>query len=324
MPIPSGLSAQVMIAEEVTYGTPVTPTRGYEFNSESMALDIERLESAGLRAGTRVLRSDRWAPGAKSVGGTIEMDLQTKSFGLWLKHMFGEFGVTTPGGATNARHHTATPGDLPVGLTVQVGRTSQDGTTRPFTYHGCMVAGWDISADVGEIGKVSVDLIGEDEDTSTGLATASYASSSSLLVFTQATLNVAGSPIDVRSATIAGDNGLDTDRYRIGSALRKTPVEAAMRNYTGSLDAYFVDLTAYNRFVNGTEAALVLEYTGANIEGAFDFGLRITCNVRFDGETPTVGGPDEIAQSLPFKCVSSDGTGGTAITALYVTTDTAA
>jgi hypothetical protein len=313
-----------MIAEETTYGTPVTPTRGYEFNSESMALDIERLESAGLRAGTRVLRSDRWAAGAKSVGGTIEMDLQNKSFGLWLKHMFGGFAVATPGGATNARTHTATPGDLPVGLTVQVGRASENGTVNAFTYHGCKVASWDLSADVGEIGKLSVDLIGEDEDTSTSLATASYASSSSLLVFTQATLSVAGSDVDVRSATLAGDNGLDVDRYKLGSALRKAPVEAAMRAYTGTLDAYFANLTAYNRFVNGTEAALVLEFVGATIEGAFNFGLEVTCNVRFDGETPTVGGPDEIAQSLPFKCVSADGTPGSAITAVYTTTDTAA
>lgn len=324
MAIPSGLSAQLMIAEETTYGTPVTPSRGYEFNSESMTLDIERLESAGLRAGTRVLRSDRWAAGARSVGGTIEMDLQNKSFGLWLKHMFGSLTVATPGGATNTRTHTAVPGDIPVGLTVQVGRTSENGTVNPFTYHGCKVASWELDASVGEIGRLTVDLVGEDEDTSTSLATASYASAASLLVFTQATLTVAGSAFHVRSCTLSGDNGLDTDRYRLGSALRKAPVEAAMREYTGTLDAYFADLTAYNRFVNGTEAALVLDFVGAEIESGFNFGLEVTCNVRFDGETPNVGGPEEIPLALPFKCVSSDGTPGDAITAVYTTTDTAA
>lgn len=324
MAIPSGLSAQLMIAEESTYGTPVTPTRGYEFNTESMSLDIERLESAGLRAGTRVLRSDRWTPGAKDVTGSIEMDLQNKSFGLWLKHMFGTFAVATPGGATLSRTHTASPGDLPTGLTVQVGRASENGTVNPFTYHGCKVSSWEIDASVGEIGKLTVDLVGEDEDTSTGLASASYASSASLLVFTQATLSVGGSAVDVRSATISGDNGLDTDRYKLGSALRKAPVEAAMREYTGTLDAYFASLTAYNRFVNGTEAALVLEFVGAEIESGFNYGLEITCNVRFDGETPTVSGPAEIPQALPFKCVSSDGTAADAIEVVYTTTDTAA
>jgi hypothetical protein len=51
--------------------------------------------------------------------------------------------------------------------------------------------------------------------------------------------------------------------------------------------------------VNGAEAALSL---------AFDAGtgakLTIAGNVRFDGSTPNVSGPELLEQALPFKFVS--------------------
>jgi hypothetical protein len=321
----TGLSAQLGVAEEVAYGTPVAVDRFYEFESESLKLEIERLESKGLRAGTRVLRSDRWASGRKTVGGQISMELANKSFGRWLKHMFGTVVSDQPdvGGNPTVWDHTFTPGDLPVGLTIQAGRPDLGGTVRPFTYHGCLIPSWAIACDVGEIAKLQVDVAAEDEDTSTALEVASYPASLTLLTFVQGTLQIAAASQPVRSVTLNGDSGLAADRHVLGSQLIKTPLEAGMREYGGQLDAHFDDLTAYTRFVAGTEAALVLLFRGAVISGAYNFDLQFTCNVRFDGETPQVDGPEELEQPLAFKCLDT-GTGpGTAITALYRTTDTA-
>lgn len=322
MAIPSGLSAQLGIAEETVYGTPVTVTRFFEFTDESLAMEIERIESAGLRSGTRVQRSDRWVPGQKSVGGDVEMELATKSFGLWLKHALGGVATTQPsaGPDPTVYDHTFTPGDLPVSLTVQVGRTGVDGTTRPFTYEGCRVSEWEISGSVGELAMFKATLIGEDEVTATALATASYPSSLGLLSFINGSLTVAGSAFDVKEFSLAGNNGLADDRYFFGSALRKQPLEAEMRVYDGELKAEFTDLTAYNRYINGTEAAMVLLFRGPLISGTYFFDLQITTNVRFDGDTPSVGGAEIVELPLKYKCVGN--TPATALTILYRTTDT--
>ncbi|KKL68288.1 hypothetical protein LCGC14_2126500 [marine sediment metagenome] len=66
----------------------------------------------------------------------------------------------------------------------------------------------------------------------------------------------------------------------------------------------------------GTEAALDFKFEGAEIEIGNPFRLQVLANVRFDGETPEVSGPDEIVQNLPFKVVDE-----TAFSVVYKTTD---
>ena len=321
-PLRTGIAAQLGIGEETTFGTPVTPSRFFEFVDESLSLEIERLESRGLRAGTRILRSDRWRSGRRSVSGDVTFEVNSKNQGLLWKHALGSIATTTPVGATNTRDHTATPGDLPTGLTVQVGRPDVGGTVRPFTYHGCKVASWLLSAAVGEIGLLRLSLVGEDEDTATSLASASFPTGDEVMTFVEGSLSIASSTVDVRSVEISGDNGLRADRHRLGSGLIREPVEASMRRIEGSIVAFFPDLTAYNRFVNGTEAALELLFQGSVIEGSFRFETRITCNVRFDGETPNVSGPEELDQPLRFVALDSGSGPASAITVVYRTNDT--
>jgi len=50
--------------------------------------------------------------------------------------------------------------------------------------------------------------------------------------------------------------------------------------------------------------------------------VTITTNVRFDGESPQVGGREILTQSVPFKCVGT--TDAAAITAVLVNGDSAA
>jgi hypothetical protein len=323
MPIPSGLSAQLGVAEEVTYGTPVTVTRFYEFTDEKIKVDDERIESAGLRSGTRVQRSDRWVRGKRSVGGEVNMELADRSFGLWFKHMLGGVASAQPSAGPDPTvwRHTFTPGDLPVGLTVQVGRTDTGGTTQPFTYHGCRVSEWELGCSMGEIAKLTATLLGEDESTDIALAVASYPASLGLMTFVEGSLLVGGAAMDVTEFSLSGANTLKDDRYFFGSRLRKSPLENGLREYTGELSSEFTSLTAYNRFVNGTEAALVLTFEGATISNAFKYYTKITANVRFDGETPEVSGAEVIEQPLAYKCVGN--TPGQALTIEYQTTDTA-
>jgi len=322
MAIPSGLSAQLMTAEESTYGTAVTTDRTYEFRPpESLKLDIDRVESQAIRSGQRLLRSDRWSAGKRSVKGDITFELGTKGFGRWFKHALGGVATTQPDAPGNPTVylHTFTPGDIPTGLTIQVGRPDTGGTVRPHTYPGCKVASWKLQCGVGEIATFVPSILGRDEDTATALATASYPSGLALLTFTGATLTVAGVAMDVKSFSLEANNGLAEDRYFLGSALRKNPFEAGMRTFTGKLEPEYESLTAYNRFVNGTEAALVILLQGATISSTYKYQLTVTANVRFDGDTPNVGGMGIVQQSLPYKVTD---TGSTSISLAYQTTDT--
>lgn len=316
----TALDAQIGFVDESTYGTPVTVTRFYEFVSESVKMDQARIESAALRSGSRVQRSDRWALGKKTVGGDVTFELANKSFGLLFKHMFGGVASAQPDAAGNPTvyRHTFTPGAYPTSMTAQVGRTDVGGTTRPFTYHGMRVTQWELGCSVDEIATLKLSFDGEDEDTATGLATVSYPASLSLLTFVNGTLTIGGSAASVKSASIGGQNGMATDRYFLGSVLKKQQLEMGMRTYTGTFEAEFEDLTHYNRFVNGTEAAIVLNFQGALISGSFNFEAKVTANVRFDGETPNVSGPDIVGLSLPFKVVDN---GTTSIKLEYTTTD---
>jgi hypothetical protein len=320
----TGLDAQVGFAEETVYGTPVVVSRFYEFLNESIKTERTRYESQGLRAGARVQRSGRWASGAQAPAGDLDLELGNKGFGLLLKHMFGAVVTSTPGGGTLTRDHTFTPSSLDLlSLTMQLGipPVTPGAAVLPFTYHGTKVAEWEIGCSTDGIPKLGLSLLSEEEDVATALAAASYASGFKVFPYTDITLSVAGAAVNVGEVTLKGNNALKDDRFMIGSLMRKNPLEVGLREYTGEFTGEFESMTAYNRFTSGAEVALVLLMAGDVIEGALRYQLQFTCNVRFDGETPVVGGPEIVEQPMQFKCLNTGASDGTAITCVYRTTD---
>lgn len=320
MGMASGLEAQLMTSEETVYGTVVTPDRGFEFLEESLECHIERIESAALRRGMRVQRSDHWDEGGRYVAGGVRMELGNKGFGRWWKHCLGGVATTQPDAPGNPTvyKHTFTPGDLPIGQTIQVGRPDTGAVVNAFTYHGCKVAAWTMECAVGRRATLETSILGEDEDVATALAVVSYPTALRGLTFVQGVLTVAGSAMDVKTATVQGTNLVAEDRTFLGSALRKEPLEIGMRDLKGNLEPEFIGLTAYNRFKSGTEAELVLTFDGATITGIYKFQTKITANIRFDGKTPVVGGPGIVQNPLPFKVIDN---ATTSIRVEYTTTD---
>lgn len=313
----SGINGQLGFVDESTYGTAVTVTKFVEIINESIKLEKERIESQGIRAGRRTLH--RWASGVQRVVGDIELELAPNGTSTLLKHMFG--GVATTG-AADPYTHTYTPGALNgKSLTIQVGRPDVAGTVHPFTYTGCKINEWELSFAVNEYLKLKASIYGAHETTATALATASYPASYDPFVFSHGSLTIGGSAADVIDGTLAGSNNLLTDRHRISATTPerpKEPLENGKREFTGSLTVDFSTLTDYNRFVNGTEAALVLTFSQST-----NRSLVITMNVRFDGETPALGGMETISHALPFKCTSGT-SDAAAITAVLKTSDATA
>ena len=292
MAIRSGLAAQIGIGVESTVGTAATPTRFYEFNDESIAQTIERIESEGLRTGNRVLRSDRYASGQKAIEGSFSMDMTADNTAILFKHALG--AVATAGTYV----HTCTMSDpFGLGLTIQVGRPGNDGTVRAFTYAGTKINTLDLSVSVGELLSAEFGIIGTTAESIGSVTAASYGSSLELLHFAGAAITVAGTAYPCKEFSLSVNNGLTGDRFVLGSQVAQQPIASSMAEVTGSLVAEFVDATAYNRVVNATHAAVVATFTDSTSQS-----ITVTVPVaRFDGDTPSVGGPDILDQTLNFK-----------------------
>lgn len=323
------MNTQFGIVDEVTYGTPVTVSRFYEYESENIRPQQGRVESRALRSGTRVLRSDRFEPYRVGAAGPVRIPVPTKGFGLMLKHMMGTAAI----GSVSDLNYTQTftigslYGDM---FTAQLNRPfNPSGTDQPFTYHGGKVTDWTLSCDLDDYLVADIGMDFEDEDTSTSLASASYSSDFRLFSFAGASLTVEGSSVEVKNISVSANNGLKTDRrYLRSSSLKKEPVENGMRVIEWSCTADFADLTQRNRFTSTTRtgalATLVATFDGPIAHAGTTLPqLKITIEeARFDAAHANVSGPPGLEQELG-GIATFDGT-NSAVKIEYRTTDSAA
>lgn len=295
MTTPAGLGGQWGYVSETNPGTLVTVDKFLPVTNSKIKQEPERLDSQGIRAGRLVTAA--WKPGRTVVAGTVETELWNTDVAALFKHMFGAVSTATNGGQWN---YTYTPADLTgKAVTIQAGKPDITGTVRPFTYGGCKVGAWTISAEVGEIAMLSLDIVGMTETNGVALAPASYDATLKPFVFTEASLAIAGTTNNtVQSVELNGNNGL-TDRFRLGAATSREYLQNGFREYTGTATIDFESLTQYNRFINGDEAALVLRFANGTET------LQITCNVRFDEDDPELAGPELLEESIAFKAVSA-------------------
>ena len=298
----TGLAGSFGLKAEVTYGVYTTVDEWIPIISEGITREEAHTISRAIRAGRTVLTSDQWNGGVIDVGGPIAMELNNKNIRTLFKAMFGIETGSSP--------YTYTPVDNTQSLTLQVGRPGIAGTVHPFTYTGAKVASWEIAAEVGETVSLTVEVIAQAEATSYALTSPSYTASMLPYKFTGATLSIAGSAVNtVRSMSLSGDNMMARRNF-LGSQTTAEPFAAGLYEYTGTVTTDFESLTAYSRFVTGTEAALVMTFTRGSST------VVVTTNVKFNGTTPNIADSEVLAQELPFMCVASS-TDASAITVVY-------
>lgn len=143
------------------------------------------------------------------------------------------------------------------------------------------------------------------------LAAASYTSGMSPMTFVSASVSIGGSTYTTTDVAVSGDNKLNAKRNFLGIATISEPLEVDKRDYGGHVNSEFISTAAYNRFLRGDEAALVVHLANPSNSKTLD----ITMNVEFDGETPKSNGPGIVTQGLPFSCVGPTTDAG-AITAV--------
>lgn len=298
MAIGSGLSAQHGIKTETTFGTAVTVDRFYPLVSSSLTEDIARLESEGILTGRRLITSEQWAAGNVAISGQVGMELYQQNMALWFKHALG--AVSTTG--SDPYTHTCTPGDLSDDFfTYQVGVPGVGGTVRPFTFAGCMISEWELAVSAGELPTFGVSVVAQSMATGTALASASYGTGDAKpFTFAHAGVSIASSAASVKELSLSCNNGLDVERYFLGSSQISKPIEAERREVTGEMTLEFDDLTQLNRYRNGTEAALEITFNAGS-----SAQCNITANVRYDGSTPGVEGRGIVTLSAPFKVIAA-------------------
>ena len=287
MPTGSGLDAQLMAALETTWGTAVTPTKTYEFNSESLSWEPTWLEPTGLRVGTKYKRASRLVQSRQTVSGSIELEHSSRGMGTLWKAALGSTVTTPTLIAASAYKQVHNPGDfLGKSLTIQVGRPEPvaAGTVRPHTYAGCKVQSWEFSVSDNEVATLSLDIDGRSEATATALATASYTSGAEVFNFSQVTVfktggTVAGAteltvtggttvPGVARGITIKGEAPKATERYGLGNVgLKSEQLENDVPMITGSIEAEWDRATWYTPFANNTTTAIELKLEGSVISG---------------------------------------------------------
>jgi hypothetical protein len=317
----SALDAQLMVAQETTWGTAVTVTRGYEFTDESLNQDITYTDSAGLRVGTTFKRSSRTKQARFSVSGDVSLEIPTLGAGLLVKQMLGSTVTTTTLVSGSAYKQVHVPSGMAgLGLTVQVGRPEPVSpyTVRPFTYEGCKVDSWEISLKDGGLALLKLTFDGQFEATATALATASFLTGTAVYSFNQATIKLGGTAATAsgettitsgvplatvaKSITISGKNSLAADRYGIGNAgQKKEQLQNGMQTITVKLDSEFSKAELYDLYVAGTPTPMQFDLTGAAIGGANFLFSVILPSCILKKAPPSVNGPDIVQMSTEWE-----------------------
>ena len=308
MAIPSGLSAQLGIALETTYGTFATPTKFVEFDSEGLQLDRERINSAGLGRSTSVLHSDNWKEGKRQASGPVSMDAQVKGFNIIFEQMLGASSASQVSGGSSTYDNSHTITDLKgTSGTWQIGRPDVNGVVHPFSYTGVKVMDWELTNSIDEFLKLNLTLDAQDESLTDALATKSFASNNCPLPFTGATITVNGATYVIQSISIKGVNSAEADRFGL-SATKEEPIQEALREITIEFTIEFESLVAYNLFNNGTTGEIVAKWQGPTaIEASLFPFIRVTLpKVRYDGPAgPVVEGPGRLTQTFTAMALNN-------------------
>lgn len=293
----------VAVVDEVSYGTAILPTKAFEFQSEGVEGKYERIDSESVRAGSKALRSDRFAVNAKGAEGELKMEFLSGGFDFWLKHMFGAVSTGAPAGGFTT--HTATLGTLNgKSFTAQVGRATNAGVLEAFTYEGGKVKDWELSNSVDELLNLSVscDFAKETIGAGTGAyaaVTPVYVANTKLFSFNSASITVGGTTFPVSEFSVKGDNSLKTDRYFLSNGGKKSePLEEGLRKYEWSAKGEFTDKVILQKIASsiasGAVAAISVTWDGPDL-------TQVKVDIpfaRFDEGPVTVGGLEVLSQDL--------------------------
>lgn len=327
MAIGSGLGSSLGIsAVTSTYGAFVAPTRFYRARSYSVNRAANRVQGEGIAAGNLLPLGAHYVETTEAASASVELDVQTKGFGLLLQAITG--GTSANTGATGAYLQTHTLGD-PYGKnhTWQVGAPYRSGSVVAQTLKGGKVASAEFSCEATGILGVTIEVDGQSFSSTDTYATPSY-DATDVFHGKQAKVKVGTYTSEtevsgVRSASVSFARSHDAEDYTLnGTGLKAEPVLNGLYEITGSLEVDWLDKATFQDLVvDNTAKSLVWEFEGATLTGTTVSTFRITIpNVTFEGDMQGVGGVDVLTNTWNFTARLD--ASGNLPTIEYITADT--
>ncbi|WP_319460088.1 phage tail tube protein [Micromonospora sp. RTP1Z1] len=328
MGIGSGLGHSFGMVAESTYGTYVAPTRFVE-GTAKLQKQKQTYQGGGMAAGRMVQPGGRRYVTTKGASGTIEGAVYSKGMGLLLNGLLGGTVAPVQQGATAAYLQTHALAD-PFGkfYTMQAAVPDLGGTARPYTMLGAQVTSLELSCEKGGGLAASWSVVGRDLSEAQTLAAPSYPTCNEFH-FGQAALKLgtfsSEATVDgVRKVSVTIDRSRhDGGPYMGNQGLRSQGVINDWAKISGTIEADYLDKTVFaDRFASDAPTALVWEFVGPLIASTYFETFRVKIPmIFFDGDTPTVDGPDVVKGSFPFAG-QFDGTNA-AVSVEYISTDLA-
>ena len=338
----SGLGTAVGIAQEVTPGTAVTPSRWLDVREESLRSTPVTYSGGGLRSGALYARSSNETLIGHNVEGGWTQDISTRGMGLLFKNMLGAGSSAVLTGT--AYRQIFTPADI-TGLSMTVQKIL--GGTNAFSYNGAKFKSWRIGVETGGGVSLGVEIDAWDEKTpgAGGLAagTPSYTAAIESFNFKQGEIIVGGTASTssglttltggttvgiVRSAEITGSRPLTegNDNRAISTAGKVEQDDNGWLTAGGTLTAFYdsaFDFYALYKANTATALKLTFTTTATAITGSTYPSLEILLpDVRFRGETPQAGGPESLMVTAPFEALQDTVNSNPAVQIVTVTADT--
>lgn len=338
--------AQVHVGRENThadpddYGLAVTPTRSYEALTDFATAQRDALQSVGMRAGLQTVRTDRRRNYIKGWEGSLELHPHEIGLGMLLRAAIGTSQIAQVG-STDAYLQTFETGSAAPNesLTFVIGRPPANPASDvvPWTYTGGTVTEFSLEQEVGDGDggqlKATFALDGRNElllnsgdglnPSGQGLPVPAYPDAGFVYGWPDLLVTIGGGNVgDTKSFSLSMSHGTATERYYMRrSTFKKQPIRSTLPEFTGSLEFDYENEDIYDIVRSSEVVPLVAEWRGPAIDGANDHFLRVTCNVQFTGDTPTVSLDDLPTQPIEFMCLH-DGV-NPAVKVEYQSTDTA-
>ena len=288
-----GYAAWVGFGVESTYGTAVSRTKFFEFDSESLDFKMGYTPKNSVRSSD--LMATRAVKTKKEVSGAIDFAVSYSNMEVLFKHALGTNNTTGAGPYT---HALTLASALPTGLSIEVNRDAANvGAGSSWLYEGCQIDSLTLSHEPESWLMASFEFVGEDSSNTTvstpTIATFDGISWDELVV----TLN--GVTIDVMSYELKLSNNLAKDRFKLGSRVRKGLGRSGPREVTGTLKMEYDAKTTSDFFrVNSetTPGILLFTYTS----GAKSLAISVPYPL-FTGKDPAVDNAGPIPIELSFR-----------------------
>lgn len=300
---------------EATWGTypstAGTNTVAMEFLSCSFKTDIksEKLDTFGFRGMTKSVQLER------AVSGSLEGYLHPYESPLL-------FGVALGGGIVSASLSGGFLHSISVGNITDTSPTAISFNYKKgdhvFNYVGGRIDTLKITAAVGEVAKVSYDMIFKDSTVGATNIAANLSYSASLpFTFVQgvyrysttetlAATTTAQQYIQGFELTVKNNLKGDKDARALGTALL-TVLPATRREVEFKVKQRFDTTTTYNSFIQGTTGSVELVFTGALFTSTSlateNCTIRLPKVIHRTGDTEVSGSNEILATEITFDCL---------------------